>query len=449
VVARDISERKEVERIQSIERSIMKIVASAQTVAEGTAEVARFLCDEFNWELGAFWPVDENAGLLRFGSFYPGRFGERVSWIREQTFAKGAGFMGQAWERRQPVWSHDLTSDAIFGRAGAPVPQELKSGVAFPVLNQRQVVGVLTFLGVDSGPAGTSRSAKAGEVTLDENLLNLFDVLLQQIGHFVWRKLVETELQTAQKALSERERLTVVSQLAAGVAHEVKNPLAIILQGTDFLKNSMKEQDAQALGVLNGVTNAVQRADKIIHGLLELSQPEPLSLQMEDIHSVLETSLLLVKNAIDRKSIHVRKQWQPELPKVSIDKGKMEQVFINLFMNAADAMEPGGILTLRTQWTDHAAGGEGPLSPGGGGQGQVIVTVENTGPGIPESMLPKIFSPFVTSKRAQGGSGLGLPIARNIMEMHKGTIQLENIASGVKATVEFPCLSGKNNGGTQ
>ena len=430
IVARDISLRKKVEKIQGVERAVMEIIASAQTTNEGIAEILEFLCKEFNWPIGVFWSADESAELLRFGSFFQGRFKEQTSWLAHQTIAKGTGFAGQAWETGRPVWAQDIILDPAFQDSGVIIPDDLKKGVAFPALNQRQVVGVLTFLGV--GSSGHSvHSAKSEEISLDEDLSNLFHVLTQQIGHFVWRERIKEEIQSAQQALSEREKLTIISQLAAGVAHEVKNPLAIVLQGVDFLKTFTKDQDTQVHEVLDGVANAVWRADKIIHGLLELSQPEPLQLQAEDIHAILETSLLLMKNTTDRNSIHIRKQWQQGIPKLLIDKGKIEQVFINLFMNAADAMEPGGIITLKTKQT----------------QNSVIVTVENTGQGIPESMLSKIFSPFVTSKRAKGGSGLGLPVARSIMEMHKGTIQIENTASGVKATVVFPCSSEKSHGG--
>ncbi|MFA7002286.1 MAG: PAS domain S-box protein, partial [Candidatus Omnitrophota bacterium] len=416
-VFRDITERKKIEKIQNVEHTVLRILASAVTEEDGAAGIVEYLCKAFHWAVGSLWLLDEQAGQLRAVFASDGAFEPYRAVTLQQACAKGVDLPGRVWEAQGSVWIENAALE--LGLARRPLASELRlqNAVGFPIFNQNDFMGVLELVGFGVGRP-------------DEGFLNLFGMISQQVGQFLWRKRAEAQLKRAEQALGERERLSMVSQLAAGVAHEVKNPLTIILQGAEYLQRDKDLKDPVSLEVLDCMKQAVERADKIAKGLVELSKPESVSLQSEDIHAVIETSLLLIKNRIEHSGVRIIKQWQRDLPKAVIDRGKIEQVFINLLTNAIEAMvSGGGLLTVRT-WS------EGSAKKGR----TVVVEIEDSGPGIPAHILPKLFTPFVTGKRAQGGSGLGLPIVRNIMETHKGKVAIENVpAGGAKVTLVFPC----------
>ncbi|MBM3253028.1 MAG: PAS domain S-box protein [Candidatus Omnitrophica bacterium] len=257
------------------------------------------------------------------------------------------------------------------------------------------------------------------------------------------------QLKLYQSHLVEVEKLETVGILASGVAHEVKNPLAIILQGIEYLSKTIPQDEKNISLALRSVNDAILRADRVIKGLLDFSAMSEINISQEDVNLVIENSLLLVKNYITRHKIEVIMNLRKDIPPVNLDKNKVEQVLVNLFMNAIDAMPDGGILNIRTYVKELTE-----IKDGAGkrredifrlGEKAVIAEIEDSGQGIPESTLKKIFDPFFTTKRDKGGTGLGLSIARNIMDMHKGKIKIENRkeAKGTKATLIFKIKTEK------
>lgn len=240
------------------------------------------------------------------------------------------------------------------------------------------------------------------------------------------------ELQQAQERLVRTERLAAIGRLSAGVAHEVKNPLMIILLGVRYLSKHLPAGDDSVAVVLKDMGDAVQRADGVVRGLLDVAAPKELDLKPEDLNGIAEQSLLLVKHELDRSHIRLVKELGKDLPPVRLDRNKMQQVFINLFTNAVHAMPHGGTLTLRTREREPAELGREAGSwtdRFGPGETDVVVEVDDTGPGIPEDKLSKIFDPFFTTKSGTG-TGLGLTVTAKIIELHGGTITVRNRREG-------------------
>ncbi len=249
-------------------------------------------------------------------------------------------------------------------------------------------------------------------------------------------------MQAAQLRLIEAEKLESVGRLAAGVAHEVKNPLMVILTGLRILaQRQQSDRDEDLQTVLDDMTDAVARADSVIRGLLDFSRPHELTLTPQDLNGVVEQSLSLVKHELDKHHVTLETELQPDLPRVELDEFKIQQVLINLFTNAAHAMPDGGILTVRTSAEPQQMSVD--TSPSGGadlrtGQRDVTLVVDDTGTGIPTDALAKIFDPFFTTKPTGKGTGLGLSVAWQIVEMHDATIEFENRdEGGVRVTVVF------------
>ena len=239
------------------------------------------------------------------------------------------------------------------------------------------------------------------------------------------------KLKSTQSLLIQSGKMEVVGKLAAGVAHEVKNPLAVILLAVGYLKNHITSEDERVPVFLEDIKNAVNRADRIVKGLLDFASISELEKSAQDVHVFIEKSLLLVKSLLVEKHIHVLRDFGDKIPVVSLDGNKIQQVFVNLFMNAVQAMPFSGELFIKTFR-------EGT----GDGKHWVVIQIEDSGIGIPEGVVKDLFVPFVTTKRVMGGTGLGLSIVRNIMEMHGGKATLGNKkeGQGVRATLWFKIL---------
>ena len=156
------------------------------------------------------------------------------------------------------------------------------------------------------------------------------------------------DLQAAQMRLIEAEKLESVGRLATGVAHEVKNPLMVILTGVKILAQHLQDESGDIPVLLDDMTDAVTRADVVIRGLLDFARPRDLELVPEDLNTIVEQSLSLVKHEMDKSHVTLAKELAPDLPKVNLDAFKIQQVLINLFTNAVHAMPEGGELTVRS-----------------------------------------------------------------------------------------------------
>lgn len=237
------------------------------------------------------------------------------------------------------------------------------------------------------------------------------------------------DLQAAQMQLIQAAKMESVGRLAAGIAHEVKNPLAVILQGFEYLDKHMPQGDPNVLVVLQAGKEAVRRADQVLRGLLDFSALKTLELAPVSLNEVAEQALLLVKYSLDAARIQVVRKLDEGLPPLVLDRNKTEQVIVNLLINAVHAMPGSGTLSITTR----------SEPPGTGETAQrVILEVEDTGGGIPQELLPKIFDPFFTTKPTGKGTGLGLTVAKSLVELQGGTIDLRNRPEGgVKATLTF------------
>lgn len=293
------------------------------------------------------------------------------------------------------------------------------------------------------------QARREAEQTLRERTAHLAQTVKDLlIAHHELKESHE-ELKTAHLQLIQAAKLESVGRLAAGVAHEVKNPLAIILQGVDYLSRRLSAGDSQTQQVLRHTTDAIQRADTIVRGLLDFSATRELLMSDESLNAVIERALLLVKHEIDRVGIATVLALAPELPAVPLDGNKLEQVFVNVLMNAVQAMPQGGTLTVRTA-VRTLEDVRGEYEAGFRvddrfkvGETVVVADVEDTGSGIPERVLSKVFDPFFTTKTAGKGTGLGLTVVRKIVELHGGLITVANRPEGgVRVTLVLRAPAG-------
>ncbi len=242
------------------------------------------------------------------------------------------------------------------------------------------------------------------------------------------------ELKAAQALIIEAEKLRTTARLAAGVAHEVRNPLAILEMGMDFLSGQPIDESGQA--VFTEMKEAVKRAATVINGLTDLGSPDKLGMREASLQTLLESALRALRDSLARQHIGVVRRFDPALPPLRVDAAKIEQLFVNLFANALHAMPDGGTLTIATGLTTIAAA-ETAFDAGSRagaqfheGERVVFVEIDDTGAGIAAEHLDKLFEPFFTTKPTGQGMGLGLTVAKKIADMHRARIQIRNRTGG-------------------
>ena len=248
------------------------------------------------------------------------------------------------------------------------------------------------------------------------------------------------DLRRAQEQLIQAEKMESVGRLAAGVAHEVKNPLAMIGMGIELLARRVPPEDTQGQETIERMKRGIDRAKKIVKGLVDYSSARQLSVEPKDIIEVIGDALALVEYPLRQAHVKLVKELDPELPHVAVDATKMEQVLVNLMINAMHAMPDGGTLVVRA-YSSIISGvrrDEGVRTAGHLREGDRVVRIEidDTGTGIEEANMSKLFDPFFTTKPTGTGTGLGLAVCRKIVDLHNGTLELENRPEGgVRASI--------------
>ena len=245
-------------------------------------------------------------------------------------------------------------------------------------------------------------------------------------------KRMHDQMQGLQLQLIEAEKAKSIARLAAGVAHEVKNPLAIISMGVEFLSMQIGNNETAAK-VLHEIGDAVHRADSVIKGLLDFSVPKQLAMSACNLNEVIQSALVLVRGEM-KPWLHKLDLKLGEIPAVNLDPSKMSQIFVNIFTNALHAMELGGTMSVETRAEQVTSVGS---NIGGvksevfqAGNRVVVVEVRDEGPGIAHENLGRVFDPFFTTKPTGKGTGLGMTVVKSIVDLHGGMIAVENRPEG-------------------
>ena len=226
-----------------------------------------------------------------------------------------------------------------------------------------------------------------------------------------------TEWRQAQQRLTETEKLAAVGQLAAGVMHEINNPLATILACSEALAlrtADLAPPDRHGYDeYLKIIDTEVQRCRRIVESLLDFSRPKRGDMKLTDVNGVVERTLFLLKHHARFKRLNVVRELATGLPTVLADHERLIQSFMALMLNAMDAMDSRGTLTVRSR-----------INPDR--RDEILLEFIDTGTGIKREDLPKIFEPFFTTKPQGRGTGLGLSICYGIIAEHRGRIDVES-----------------------
>jgi two-component system NtrC family sensor kinase len=247
------------------------------------------------------------------------------------------------------------------------------------------------------------------------------------------------ELKTTELQLIQAAKLESIGTLAAGIAHEVKNPLQTMLMGLHYLAHNLPAGNEGVTLALSDMRDAVKRANSIVLNLSQLSAATEFETKEGDLNALIERALGLIHSELIASQIAVVRKLAEDLPSIQMDGGKMEQVFINLFINALQAMPQGGDLTIATRAVrlgQDLALHERIFRQFKPGDTVLVAEVQDTGTGVLEANLAKIFDPFFTTKPVGIGTGLGLSVSKKIVDLHGGALDIRNAPQrGVVVTV--------------
>jgi two-component system NtrC family sensor kinase len=315
----------------------------------------------------------------------------------------------------------DLQRQTIFAFLGITFLGVITSTILSYLLSQRISVPIQNLATASKDIAQGNLDATVEITSKDElgDLAKAFNTMASAL------KQRDKQLREfTQSKIMESERLALIGQLAANVAHELNNPLQGIVTYSNLILERMSNENSSTSSIQKIATQA-NRCKDIIRGLLDFSRQRKPDKTICNITSVLEECVAFLENQALFHNIQITKQFEQDLPMIVVDPSQMQQVFMNMIVNAAEAIEDSGNLTLGTRFLP--------------GEEHIEIEITDTGQGIPEENLKKLFDPFFTTKEVGHGTGLGLAISYGIIKEHKGKISVESkVDQGTTFLIHLP-----------
>ncbi len=434
-VLHDITRRKKSERRLAAQYETTRVLAEADSPGESIPKILQTICECLDWDLGAFWRVDTLAQSLRCGAVWRRPSAEKSaleSMNNEIVMERGVGLTGRVWDRAEPEWISDLGADLSFLRRSAAEADGFRTAFGVPILLRGDCLGVLEFFAI---------APRENDPDLLEMTLNL----ASQIGQFIERHQMRARV-------VQSEKLASLGMLSAGIAHEINNPLAYIgtnlavlerdsrfllrllalyEQSGDRFATAHPDLQSQIEGlaaefdlayvrenleqIVLRTRQGVKRVADIVQNLRGFARVDCAQDDQADVHEAILAALEMLRGRLDRYGITVLEP-KGESPLVAGSPAQLNQVFLNLLVNAVQAIETTGRGDGRITIVSEEKSGE------------VFVEISDNGCGIPDEDLPRIFTPFFTTKGVGDGTGLGLSITLGIIQDHGGRLQVESVA---------------------
>jgi two-component system cell cycle sensor histidine kinase/response regulator CckA len=405
-MALDITERRVREKYLAVQHAVVRALAEGAPMVQTAAKILHAVRGNLGWEVGEIWTLNRTGKALRCvetGRPPGDQYEPFVKAERRLSLNRGEGIAGKVWESRNLSWIGDLSKEPGFANRETAAQAGLREAIAFPVTIGEEVLGVVVFFGSRMGDPS-------------DELKAVFAGLGSQIAQFIKRKQVEEQFRQAQK-------MEAIGQLAGGIAHDFNNVLTVI-NGHSSMLLDREGFEPDVLEALRQVLSAGERAANLNRQLLAFSRQQEMRFEPLDLNAVVGDVGKMLRRLIG-ENMDLRFDYAPSLPTVLADEGMIEQVLMNLVVNARDAMSKGGRMKLSTARSTMVAG-DVLRNPDARPGEFVCLTVEDTGAGIPPEILPHVFEPFFTTKEAGKGTGLGLATVFGIVKQHNGWIEVES-----------------------
>jgi len=289
---------------------------------------------------------------------------------------------------------------------------EMQSELCIPLISRKRVIGLINL------------GRKQSRIPYTIQDIELLTTLANQTAIAIENAKLYEDLKKQKAVMRRADRLASLGTLTAGLAHEIRNPLVAIKTLTQLLPERIDDEEFRRdfLAIASG---EVDRISSLVNELLEFARPTEPQLQFEDIQQIMDGMILLISTEARKKNLDIESRYEDNLPPIPIDREQIKQVFLNILLNAIEATDEGGQITVEIRTFSRKEGEE-----------FLQVEIRDTGRGIPEEHLDDIFTPFFTTKDA--GSGLGLSISHQIIQEHRGTINVQSrMGEGSSFVINF------------
>jgi two-component system, chemotaxis family, CheB/CheR fusion protein len=414
-IARDVTDRIQTERRRTAQYAVASLLAGSWSTVEAGPRVIESVAAIGNWVSGSIWlrdPAKERLECsITWHSDVPG-LDEFAKATEATVLHSGEGLPGRVAMSRKPVWVQDLGTDRNFPRAAAAAAAQLRGALAFPLIAEGEVNGVLELFSVQP-------------VEPDEDLLSLMEALGSQIGLFIHRRQIEAELKRQKEAAESAN--AAKDRFLATLSHELRTPLTPILIWAGGMVNdpSLPPEIDEGLQM---VCRNVELEARLIDDLLDVTRIArgklQLHLRKSDAHDLLGHAMEIVREEISSRKLNLSVELNAADHIVLADASRLQQVFWNVLKNASKFTPGRGVVTVRTFNPQPQA---------------LLIEISDTGIGIEPEHLDKIFDAFEQGGTRKEGLGLGLAISKAIVEMHRGSIRAfsEGPGKGAKFVIDL------------
>jgi PAS domain S-box-containing protein len=426
---RDITDRRRAERRLASQYAVTRVLSEATRLEEAVSKIIQAIGESLEWDLGIFWRLDKQSGTLRclehwrVATLAADAF---VAQMEEQAFKMGMGLPGRIWESGRPVWVRDVATDPTFVLRDVAAKTGLHGAFGFPIRIGGEVEGVIEFF---------SRQVREP----DSELLSMITDVGLKIGQFGERTRAEEALRLTEAQLRQSQKMEAVGRLAGGVAHDFNNLLTVIRGYSELILSRLAPTDP-ARREMEEVKKAADRAAGLTGQLLAFSRRQFVAAKIVDLNTIVMNMDGMLRRLLGEDIIELCADLEPQLGSIKADPGQIEQVIMNLAVNARDAMPTGGKLTIETR---NVTIGKGPqretmmLEEGV----YVLLAIKDTGHGMSEETQSHLFEPFFTTKEKGKGTGLGLSTVYGIVKQSGGMIGIESKqGQGTTCKIFFPTV---------
>lgn len=336
--------------------------------------------------------------------YFPGR-GKLVSWL--------------AVNERPLIVSENASLLSYFSDEEQEVLRRLKAEIVYPLNVMNRISGILVM------------GRKVNGKKFDRQELDLLSLLLGQAAFAIEHASLYEIQRDRLKRMYRTDRLAVLGELAAGAAHEIKNPLTSIRSTIQYLSNDF-DTESEKGQMMHELLNETERINKIVQGLLSFARPSALNSTEVNLEQLINQTLLLVNNTLKKQQVEVEFEYFTEQTTIMGDAEQLKQVCLNMILNAVEAMKENDESRPRTLYISMEQGAMIDAR-----SHYLLLSFEDTGKGIDEKNIENVFNPFFTTK--EEGTGLGLAICYGIVNRHKGELEVRStLGKGTCFTIKLP-----------
>ena len=432
---RDITDRRRAERRLVSQYAVTRVLAEAKTLEEAVPKIIQAIGESLEWDLGLFWRVDKAAGVLRCLDQWKAPTVQADPFAMDnwqRVFTRGEGLPGSIWASGKSAWVADVTLDANFTRGAQARQVGFHGAVGFPIVVGNEIEGAIELF---------SRQVRQS----DDELLRMVEDIGLKIGQFGERTRTEVVLRETEAQLRQAQKMEAVGRLAGGMAHDFNNLLTVIRGYSELLLGRLGPDDAMRKD-MEEVKKAADRASGLTRQLLAFSRRQFIAAKVLDLNALVANMDGMLRRLIGEDIVELSAELDASTGAIKADPGQVEQVIMNLVVNARDAMPRGGRLTIETK--NVTIGKETSLDAVGVAPGSyVLLAVRDTGHGMDAETRAHLFEPFFTTKEKGKGTGLGLSTVYGIVKQSGGSIIVESAPDrGTTFRIYFPWVEQEISG---